>query len=227
MTTLTWYGHATMGLETAGFKLLIDPYFSANPVASASADRVEADYILVSHGHGDHIGDAIEIARRTGAKIISNYEIITWLKQQGLENLHAQHLGGGFQHPFGYLKLTLALHGSQLPDGSYGGNPCGFLLTLNDGKKIYLAQDTGLFGDMALIGEEGLDLAAIPIGDNFTMGPDDALRAVKLLQPQVVVPIHYNTFGLIEQDADAWAQRVQVETATKVAVMTPGETLQL
>ena len=227
MTKITWFGHATIGVETADYKLLIDPYFTGNPSASAAASNINADFILVSHGHGDHIGDTIDIAKRTGAKVISNYEIINWLGKQGLENLHAQHLGGGYQHPFGYLKLTLALHGSQLPDGSYGGNPCGFLLTLNDGKTIYLAQDTGLFGDMALIGEEDLDLAMIPIGDNFTMGPDDALRAVHLLQPQVVVPIHYNTFALIEQNADEWAEKVIAETTTKAVVMVPGEELNL
>lgn len=227
MTQITWYGHATIGVETDGYKLLIDPYFSANPAASATAEEVEADYILVSHGHGDHIGDTIDIARRTGATVISNFEIVTWLGRQGLDRLHAQHLGGGFRHPFGYLKLTLALHGSQLPDGSYGGNPCGFLLTLNDGRKIYFAQDTGLFGDMELIGDEGLELAMIPIGDNFTMGPDDALRAVGLLQPQTVVPIHYNTFERIEQNADDWARRVEAETDSIPVVMTPGMTIRI
>lgn len=227
MAKITWYGHATIGLVTDGYRLLIDPYFTHNPAASTSTDKVDADFILVSHGHGDHIGDTIDIARRTGAKVISNHEIITWLGKQGLENLHAQHLGGGFQHPFGYLKLTLALHGSQLPDGSYGGNPCGFLLKTNDGKTIYLAQDTGLFGDMALIGEEDLDLAMIPIGDNFTMGPDDALKAVKLLQPRTVIPIHYNTFERIEQDAESWACRVNDETTSQSQVLNPGDEFSL
>ena len=225
-TKLTWYGHATLGLETGGYKIIVDPFFSGNPAASISADAVEADFILVSHGHGDHIGDGIEIAKRTGATIISVNEIAVWAGNQGVKS-HGQHLGGGFKHPFGYLKLTLALHGSALPDGSNGGNPCGFLLSTNDGQKIYLAQDTGLFGDMKLIGEEGLDLAVVPIGDNFTMGPDDALRAVKFLQPKVVIPIHYNTWGLIAQDENAWAERVGKETGTKVVLLKPGESYSL
>ena len=220
---LTWYGHATLGLETGGYKLIIDPFFSGNPAAPTSADAVEADYILVSHGHGDHVGDGVAIARRTGATVISNDEIANWFARQGVEKTHGQHLGGGYKHPFGYLKLTFAIHGSALPDGSNGGNPAGFLLTTDDGKKIYLAQDTGLFGDMKLIGEEGLDLAVIPIGDNYTMGPDDALRAVKLLEPKVVIPIHYNTFPLLAQDENSWASRVEKETKTKVVVLKPGE----
>jgi L-ascorbate metabolism protein UlaG (beta-lactamase superfamily) len=221
-TKLTWYGHAALGLETGGYKIVVDPFFSGNPAASISAEAVEADFILVSHGHGDHVGDGVAIAKRTGATVISVNEIAVWFGDQDLKS-HGQHLGGGYKHPFGYLKLTLALHGSALPDGSNGGNPCGFLLTTNDGKKIYLAQDTGLFGDMKLIGEEGLDLAVVPIGDNFTMGPDDALRAVKLLQPKVVIPIHYNTWGLIAQDPNGWAERVQKETSTKAVVLKPGE----
>jgi len=221
-TRLTWYGHATLGLETGGFQVLIDPFFTGNPAASVSADKVIADYILITHGHGDHVGDAIPIAKRTQATVISNHEIATWAGNQGVKS-HGQHLGGGYNHPFGYLKLTLALHGSALPDGSDGGNPAGFLLTTLDEKKIYLAGDTGLFGDMALIGEEGLDLAVIPIGDNFTMGPDDALRAVKLLKPKVVIPIHFGTWDLIAQDAAAWADRVNKQTGTQVVVLKPGE----
>ena len=222
-TKFTWYGHATLGLETDGYKIVVDPFFSGNPAASTSADAVEADFILISHGHGDHVGDGVALAKRTGATVISNDEIANWFAAQGVEKTHGQHLGGGYKHPFGYLKLTFAIHGSALPDGSNGGNPCGFLLTTPDGEKIYLAQDTGLFGDMKLIGEEGLDLAVIPIGDNYTMGPDDALRAVKLLEPKIVIPIHYNTFPLLAQDENAWAARVQSETAAKVVVLKPGE----
>jgi L-ascorbate metabolism protein UlaG (beta-lactamase superfamily) len=221
-TKLTWYGHATLGMETGGYQVLVDPFFTGNPAASVSADKVRADYILITHGHGDHVGDAIPIAKRTKATVISNHEIATWAGNQGVKS-HGQHLGGGYHHPFGYLKLTLALHGSALPDGSDGGNPAGFLLTTLDEKKIYLAGDTGLFGDMALIGEEGLDLAVIPIGDNFTMGPDDALRAVKLLKPKVVIPIHFGTWDLIAQDAAAWADRVNKQTGTQVVVLKPGE----
>lgn len=223
---LTWYGHATLALETGGYKLLIDPFFSGNPAAPVSADNVPADYILVTHGHGDHVGDTVQIAKRTGATAISNFEIASWLGNQGIDT-HGQHLGGGFKHPFGYLKLTLALHGSALPDGAYGGNPAGFLLTTHDNQKIYLAGDTGLFGDMRLIGEEGIDLAVIPIGDNFTMGPEDALRAVKLIQPRHVVPIHFNTWDLISQDPNSWASRVQAETGAQVHVLKPGEAFTL
>jgi len=222
-----WYGHATFGLQLEEHHILIDPFFSGNPAASISADKVPANFILVTHGHGDHVGDAIDIARRTGAMIISNAEIISWLRSQGLENLHAQHLGGGYQHPFGYLKLTLALHGSQLPDGSYGGNPAGMLITSNNHKKLYFAGDTGLFGDMRLLGEEGLMLAALPIGDNYTMGPDDALRAVKLLEPEHVLPYHYGTWPVIEQDPNAWAHRVAAETSAEPHVLQPGDILDL
>jgi len=222
-TKLTWLGHAALGLETGGYKIIVDPYLGENPAASLSPEAVEADFILISHGHFDHVGDAAAIAKRTNAMLISNFEIAGWFANQGVEKTHGQHIGGGYKHPFGYLKFTLALHGSGLPDGTDGGNPVGFLLTTNDGKKLYLAQDTGLFGDMRLIGEEGLDLATIPIGDNFTMGPDDALRAVKFLEPKVVIPIHYNTWDLIAQDVNAWAERVQKETKTKVVVLKPGE----
>lgn len=223
---ITWYGHAALELLVNDHRILIDPFLSGNPAAALDADQLQADYILISHGHGDHVGDALAIAQRTGATIISNFEIANWFDQQGIRT-HAQHLGGGFHHSFGYLKLTLALHGSALPDGSYGGNPAGFLLTTPEKMKIYLACDTGLFGDMRLIGEEGIDLAALPIGDNFTMGPADALRAVKLIQPKHVIPVHYNTWELIEQDPQAWAVRVEAETNTIPHVLKPGESFEL
>lgn len=223
-TTVTWLGHAAFQIVCGGKTLLVDPYLSDNPLASRRADQVEADFILVSHGHGDHLGDTVAIAQRTGALVISNAEIVAWMKRQGL-NAHALHIGGGHHFPFGHLKLTPALHGSMLPDGSDGGHAAGFLLTTPEGKKVYLAADTGLFGDMRLIGEEGIDLAALPIGDNYTMGPDDALRAVQLIAPQLVIPIHYNTFDLIRQDASGWAARVEKETGVAVRVLQPGQSV--
>ncbi|MFZ0610782.1 MAG: metal-dependent hydrolase [Desulfobacterales bacterium] len=223
---LTWYSHACFLIDTGDYKLLTDPFLTDNPLAPVTADSVGADYILVSHGHGDHVGDTVAIARRTGATVIANFEIQNWLAGKGVANSHPQHIGGGFDYPWGRVKLTMAQHGSALPDGSYGGNPCGFLFYIQD-KKIYHACDTGLFYDMKLIGEEGIDLAILPIGDNFTMGPADALRAVKLIEPARVVPIHYDTFEVIKQDADKWADTVRKETKTIATVMKPGDTLTL
>src|SRR5210317_1373864 len=223
---ITWYSHASFLIETDKARLLVDPFITGNPLSPVTAEDVQADYILVSHGHGDHVGDSVSIAKRTGAMVIANHEIQTWMSGQGVENVHAQHIGGGFDYPWGRVKLTIAQHGSMLPDGSYGGNPCGFLFYIDD-KKIYHACDTGLFYDMKLIGEEGIDLAVLPIGDNFTMGPDDALRAVKMIQPKYVIPAHYNTWPLIEQDPKAWAARVEAETDSKTQILQPGESFRL
>jgi L-ascorbate metabolism protein UlaG (beta-lactamase superfamily) len=206
-TKYTFLGHGTHLIETNGLKLLVDPFFTNNPAAPITADEAEADFIFVSHGH-------------------ANAEISGWLSNQGVKS-HAQHIGGGYRHPFGYLKLTIAFHGSGLPDGSNGGNPAGMLLTTRDDEKIYIACDTGMFGGMRYIGHEGLDLAVIPIGDNFTMGPDDALIAVELLQPKNVIPCHYNTWPLIEQDGHAWAKRVSEETDSVPHVLEPGESFSL
>jgi L-ascorbate metabolism protein UlaG (beta-lactamase superfamily) len=168
----------------------------------------------------------VDIARRTGATVVANFEICNWLSAQGVKNTHPQHIGGGFDYPWGRVKLTIAHHGSALPDGSYGGNPCGFLFTIQ-GKRIYHACDTGLFYDMRLIGEEGIDLAVLPIGDNYTMGPEDALRAVKLINPTQALPIHYNTFDVIQQDPGAWKSLVEAETPATVVLLAPGESLSL
>ncbi len=222
----TVFGHSTFALEVDNYHILIDPFFDGNPLSPITADEVEADFILVTHGHGDHIGDSVKIATRTGAKVISNFEIANWIGAKGVE-VHPQHIGGGFNHPFGYVKLTQAIHGSSLPDGSYGGMPAGFLITLQAGEKIYISGDTGLFAGMALIGEEDIDLAVLPIGDNFTMGPDDALRAVKLLEPKHVIPSHYSTWDLIDQDPAVWKERVESETDTEVNVLAPGQSFSL
>jgi L-ascorbate metabolism protein UlaG (beta-lactamase superfamily) len=226
-TCVRWLGHACLLFDSDGQQVLVDPFLTGNPKAAVKEDDVSPNFILVSHGHGDHLGDTIPIAQRTGATVVCNYEISLWLQKKGLTSVHGQQHGGSYAYPFGRVKLTLAFHGSALPDGSYGGNPCGFLIYFKDGKKVYAAADTGLFGDMRLIGEEGIDLAILPIGDNYTMGPDDALRAVKLIQPKKVLPIHYNTWDVIAQDADAWAKRVAQETKTQPSVLEPGEWLTL
>jgi L-ascorbate metabolism protein UlaG (beta-lactamase superfamily) len=228
MAELTWLGHASWQLKTDKHTLLIDPFLDDSPTAPVKAKDVAADFILVSHGHFDHVADAAKIANRTGATVVSNYEITTWLeKHHSVKNTLGGNLGGGADLPFGRVKLTLAFHSSSLPDGSNGGNPCGFLLKLAGGPKIYFACDTGLFGDMELIGAGGLDVAVLPIGDLFTMGPDDALEAVKMLQPRKVVPSHYNTWPPIAQDPQKWAERVRAETNSEPLVVQPGQTISI
>jgi L-ascorbate metabolism protein UlaG (beta-lactamase superfamily) len=222
-TRVRWLGHACLFIESDGQRILIDPFLKDNPTAAAKPDEIETDFVLLSHGHGDHLGDTIAIARRTGAMVIAPYELVGWLEKQGVKKAHGQQHGGSHAFAFGRVKLTNAIHGGGLPDGSYGGNPCGFHLFFKDGKKVYDAADTALFGDMRLIGEEGIDLAILPIGDNYTMGPDDALRAVKFLKPRKVVPIHYNTWDLIKQDAEAWGRRVRQETEAEPLVLKPGQ----
>jgi len=222
---LTFLGHSCCSINGPSVSLIIDPFLTGNPKAASSAEDVEADYVLVSHAHGDHIGDALAIARRTGATVIANHEIATHAAAEGVE-AHGMHIGGGHDFAFGRVKLTIAHHGSSFPDGSYGGNPCGFLLSLG-GKNIYHACDTGLFYDMKLIGEAGIDVAILPIGDNYTMGPADALRAVELIEPKLVVPVHYNTFDLIAQDASSFARDVESKTKASCQVLEPGESLRL
>ena len=223
---LTFYGHGTFGIKIGEYNLLIDPFLSGNPSTKIGPEDVDPDYLLITHGHGDHVGDALEIIKRTGAKSISTAEIAGWLAEKGGGETHGQHIGGGYHHPFGYLKLTQAVHGSALPDGTYGGMPAGLLIPAAEGKKIYFAGDTGLFASMALIGEKGIDLAVLPIGENYTMGPDDALRAVKMIQPKVAIPAHYNTWPLIAQDPQAWKKRVEDETDTRVMIMEPDTNLE-
>lgn len=222
--SVTWHGHGTFSLDVNGTKVVIDPFFAGNnPAAKTAAQDVEADFILVTHGHGDHVADLVSIAKRTGAMVIANFEICNWVAAQDHENTHALNTGGGYEFDFGYVSMTRALHSSGLPDGSYGGDPGGYVIAA-DGKTLYFAGDTALFSDMALIGQDAIDLAVLPIGDNFTMGPDDALLALEYLDPQVVIPCHYNTFPLIEQDAGSWAERVRADTDSEAVVLGIDET---
>lgn len=225
--TVTFHGHATFTLDVNGIKLIVDPFLKGNnPLAQTSADDIDVDYVLITHGHEDHVADAVVIAKRCDATLIANYEIADWFSRQGVAKTHPQSIGGGFNHEFGYLKMTPALHGSKLPDGEYGGMPAGFLLKTPN-STIYIAGDTALFSDMSLVGEHDVDLAILPIGDNFTMGPDDALRAVTFVNPKKVIPCHYNTFGLIAQDPHDWADRVNAQTSTEAIVLEVDESLAL
>ena len=223
---LTWLGHCTWLIETGGHSILLDPFLDDSPTAPVKSHEVSADYILVSHGHFDHMADVVKIAERTGAMLISNFEICEWFGKQGLRSTHPQNTGGAFKHPFGKVKLTIAHHSSTMPDGAAAGNPSGFLLTLDEAT-IYIACDTALFGDMQLIGQGGIDLAILPIGDNFTMGPDDAVIATQLLKPCKVAPSHYNTWPVIAQDAHTWAERIRSETKAEPIVLEPGGKIQL
>jgi L-ascorbate metabolism protein UlaG (beta-lactamase superfamily) len=226
-TELTWLGHGAWSIVTGKHRILLDPFLDENPASPVKADQVEADFVLISHGHFDHVADAGAIVRRTGATVVSNYEICEWLaNNHGAKSAEQMNLGGSIDLPFGRVTLTLAHHSSQLPDGAYGGNPAGFLLALPEGK-IYFACDTALFGDMERIGAAGIDLAVLPIGDRFTMGPGDALEAVKLIRPRRVVPSHYNTWPPIAQDAAAWAKRVREETNSEPVVLAAGEKVKL
>ncbi|MCA9247461.1 MAG: metal-dependent hydrolase [Planctomycetales bacterium] len=223
---LTWLGHGSWAIETEGHHLLLDPFLNDSPTAPIKAADAQADAILISHGHFDHVADAAEIAQRTGATVYSNFEICQWLSKQGVEKTEPMNLGGAVDAPFGRVKSTIAHHSSELPDGAYGGNPGGFLLALA-GKSIYFACDTALFLDMKLIGAAGLDLAVLPIGDRFTMGPEDSIEAVKLLSPKRVAPAHYNTWPPIEQDVQAWAERVRVHTSAEPVVVEPGGVIEV
>jgi L-ascorbate metabolism protein UlaG (beta-lactamase superfamily) len=224
--TLRWLGHNTWTLDTGAEKLIVDPFLNDSPTAPVKAESIDADFVLVSHGHFDHMADAASIVKRTGATVISNFEICEWLGKQGAQHTQPMNHGGGIDLSFGRVKYTPAIHSSVLPDGTNGGNPGGFLLTLSAGPKLYFACDTALFSDMQLL-STGLDLAVVPIGDRFTMGIDDSIEAIKLLKPKRVLPCHYNTWPPITQDAAAWARRVKAETKTEPVVLEPGATLTL
>ena len=217
---LTWLGHASWLIETTQHRLLLDPFLTDNPAANRSPDSFEKiDHILVSHGHFDHVADVAGIAKQHSAQVIANFEVAQWLSsQQQVENTLGMNIGGSVDLPFGKLTMTFAIHSSSMPDGSYGGTAAGFLLHLEE-KRVYFACDTALFTDMELIGEAGIDVAVLPIGDLFTMGPAASVEAVKLINPRIVLPTHYGTWPPIEQDAQQWANMVHEHTKAEAHVL--------
>jgi L-ascorbate metabolism protein UlaG (beta-lactamase superfamily) len=225
----TYLGHAAAYLETRTERFLFDPFLTGNPKASISAAEVEPTYILLTHGHGDHVGDTVAIAKRTGAMIITTFELGTWLAAQGVNTTPLNH-GGWGRFPFGRIKFTVAFHSSSITEEGgralYMGEAAGIVLE-TEGKIIYHAGDTALFSDMRLIGEDAsIDLALLPIGDYFTMGPKDAAKAVGFLKPKNVVPIHYGTFPPIDVDPQEFVKLAEGQGA-EISVLKPGSGLEL
>jgi L-ascorbate metabolism protein UlaG (beta-lactamase superfamily) len=223
---ITWFGHATWQIQAPPHWIIVDPFFDENPVCEKSADKVECDYILLTHGHFDHVADAVSIAKRTGAQVLSNYEISNWLRKQGVASVMGMNLGGSFKTKFGSVKMTPALHSSMLPDGTDGGVAGGFVLEC-ESNRIYFAGDTALFSDMSLIARKPIDVAILPIGDLFTMGIEDSIEAIKLLKPEYVLPSHYGTWPPIKQDVKDWANRVKAQTSAVPIVLKSGESFTL
>lgn len=223
MARIIWHGHSCFTLITDdGVRIMFDPWLNENPVADITTDDVEAlDYILVSHGHFDHFADAIGLARKTGAMLVSSYEIVSYAESQGVERGHGMSIGGGYRFDFGYAKMTPALHGPGVAgdDGGFAAMPGGWWLDMN-GKRLYHAGDTALIMEMQLL-EGKVDVALLPIGDNYTMGPEDAATAVGMIRPKVVIPMHYNTFDLIKQDPDEFTRLVG--DRAKVVILRPGD----
>jgi L-ascorbate metabolism protein UlaG (beta-lactamase superfamily) len=227
--TLTWTGHATWLVDTGEGVLLVDPFFDECPTAALKAKDVRCDTILITHAHFDHVADAAAIAKRLGVPVFCNFEIAQWLGKQGVAKTHGMNLGGRVPVPGGTAKMEIAHHSSSFADGTYGGNPAGWVLDVG-GKRIYIAGDTSLFSDMERIGRpdrggHGLDVAILPIGDLFTMGPEDSLEALRLLKPRIALPSHYGTWPPIEQDAAAWARSVQAANLADARVLAPGESI--
>ncbi|MEY2465971.1 MAG: hypothetical protein QOD03_492 [Verrucomicrobiota bacterium] len=196
---LTYYGHACFAVQIKNKTLLFDPYITPNELARAvDVNKISADYILISHGHEDHVADAVALAKRTGATLIAGFEVAMWFQKQGISKIHPMNHGGAFQFDFGRVKYVTAIHSSSLPDGTYGGNPGGFVIESSEGN-FYFSGDTALTSDMKFIGDSTkLKFAALCIGDNFTMGPDDAIKAADLVHVNEILGVHYDTFPPIK-----------------------------
>jgi L-ascorbate metabolism protein UlaG (beta-lactamase superfamily) len=225
MPKLTYHGHAVFEIKGSRHNIVIDPFFNGNTHAKIKPSEVKADYIVLTHAHGDHLGDAFEIAKNNNATIIAVNELANYAAEKGCK-AHNMHIGGGYSFPFGRVKFTIAHHGSSSPDGRYMGEPAGVVITI-DGKSIYHAGDTGLFLDMKLIGEmTPLDAALVPIGDNFTMGIDDAVKAIEFLNPKLAIPMHYDTFDIIKADPEEFKRKVE-SIGKKCTVIGFGECIEI
>ncbi len=224
---ITYYGHSCFSVEINGKHLLFDPYISPNELANhINIKNIKADYILVSHGHNDHVADVEAIGKRTGAKLICNWEIHNWFSKKGLENIHAMNTGGKIKLDFGSVKCVTAQHSSSLPDGSYGGNPMGFVVESSEGN-FYYSGDTALTYDMKLIGEyRSIDFAFLPIGDNFTMGVDNAILASDFINCSRIVGMHYDTFEYIKIDKNEAVSKFQ-RSGKNLKLMTIGESINM
>ena len=223
MATLTYHGHATCSITTNdGTRLVIDPFFADNPTTDLTVEDVQADFVLVTHGHYDHIADAAELAKRTGALVISTVEVVEFLGTKGVDSVHGMNIGGSYDFPFGTVKMVNAIHGGrvQLEGGAPYTTPCAGFVVHVDGCRLYHAGDTALTLDMQLLRGK-VDVAMLPIGDNFTMGPEDAATAVEFIEPSTVIPIHYNTWPVIAQDPESFRERVG--DRSEVRVLAPGD----
>lgn len=224
----TFLGHAAVSLSDGETSILIDPFLTGNPQAKISADEVEANYIVLTHGHGDHVGDTVAIAERTGATCIATYELALWLQSKGCD-VHPMGIGGAHDFPFGSVRYTVAHHSGGVGElgDRYVGNPGGVIIDFG-GKLVHHAGDTALTYDMKLIAERfAIDLAFLPIGSNFTMDIDDAVKATGFIRPRKVVPVHYNTWPPIEADPQDFAAKVSERTATEPVILAPMESVEI
>lgn len=227
MLTLTFYGHSCVMADDGKQKIIIDPFITGNPQATVNADDIDVDYILATHGHGDHLGDSVEISKRCNATIIAPNELAIWVAQKGAL-AHNMHIGGAYNFEFGRVKLTIAHHGSSAGESGleYTGNPCGFVFNMG-GTTVYHTGDTGLFLDMKLIGEmNDIDVMFLPIGDNFTMGVEDAVKAVEFVKPKKVIPMHFGTWEIIGTDPEEFKKKLE-GSGVEVIVMKPNDSIEV